>query len=57
MTQTRFHGFAAAAETCKENSKRRIIVAKNGEIQNVAIVGTGVIGRKLGRLLPVPHSM
>src|SRR5215472_15537864 len=28
----------------RRNSKRRIIVAKNGEIQNIAIVGTGVIG-------------
>src|SRR6202035_2247188 len=26
------------------NSKRRIIVAKDGEIRNIAIVGTGVIG-------------
>src|SRR5215472_12346917 len=28
----------------RRNSKRRIIVAKNGQIQNIAIVGTGVIG-------------
>ena len=43
MRPSRSHGFTAHAP-CKENSKRRIIVAKNGQIQNVAIVGTGVIG-------------
>src|SRR5215469_7936942 len=44
MMPSRSLGVAAAHATCKKNSKRRFIVAKNGEIQNIAIVGTGVIG-------------
>src|SRR5579863_4189060 len=44
MRPSRCHSFTAAHAPCKENSKRRIMVAKNGQIQNVAIVGTGVIG-------------
>jgi 3-hydroxyacyl-CoA dehydrogenase len=31
-------------QAVSRNSKRRIFVAKNGQIQNVTIVGTGVIG-------------
>src|SRR5215469_3059676 len=44
MMPSRSLGVAAAHATCKKNSKRRFIVAKNGQIRNVAIVGTGVIG-------------
>jgi hypothetical protein len=56
MIPSSSRGIAAAHATCKENSKRRIIAAKKGEIQNVAIVGTAS-SAQAGPLITSPADL